>query len=199
MAHRIADIARRLALLAAIATVPGGIVNAAAPVATGQDMLAPITSGLVDQYGRPLTAARLAGKFVLVNFIFTGCGSTCPTQTAELAKFDASLPPALRARLAIVSISVDPANDTPAVLKRYASLFHADGRRWAFVTGNPARLAQIARSFAAFRPGDATAAFHTSDVRLFDPRHRMIQRYAAAPLAERQLREDLTTLSASAR
>ncbi|MGJ3628478.1 SCO family protein [Sphingomonas sp. MMS24-JH45] len=34
----------------------------------------------------------MKGKLVLVNFIFTGCGTTCPTQTAELAKFDRRCP-----------------------------------------------------------------------------------------------------------
>lgn len=197
MRHRFARIVARSALVAASAVGLVTMVDPPALSAAQPDPLAPITHGLVDQYNRPLTPQRLAGKFVLVNFIFTGCGTTCPIQTAELARFDASLPPAVRRGLVLVSVSVDPANDTPAALRRYADLFHADGRRWAFVTGNPAQLAEIARSFAAFRPGAGQTAFHTSDVRLFDPRHRMIQRYAAAPLAERQLREDLLSLSSS--
>lgn len=157
--------------------------------------LTPYLSGLVDQSGRPIAPGRFAGKFVLVNFVFTGCGSTCPTQMAELTNFDRSLPPAIRAKLMLLSISVDPTNDTPRRLATYARTFGVDGGRWALATGRPADILRITRAFAAMRPGSDDRNFHSSEVRLFDPQQRMIQRYAAAPLAERQLRADLIALA----
>jgi protein SCO1/2 len=162
----------------------------------GDDGLAPLLTVLIDQDGRAIDAARLTNYIVLVNFIFTGCGSTCPIQTAALAKFDRSLPPALRARVKLLSISVDPGNDSPAVLKTYARTFGIDTRRWTFATGRPDLIRRITDAFSAMRPGTAGAGFHTSEVRLFDARHRMIQRYAGAPLAEAQLRADVLTLAA---
>ncbi|KQM41308.1 hypothetical protein ASE59_03255 [Sphingomonas sp. Leaf10] len=173
-------------------TMIGAAPDAARPERGG---LSPYLNGLVDQSGRPIAPGRFAGKFVLVNFIFTGCGSTCPIQMAELTKFDRSLPPAIRAKLALLSISVDPANDTPRRLATYARTFDVDGRRWSLATGRPADILRITRAFAAMRPGSGDCNFHSSEVRLFDPQQRMIQRYAAAPLAERQLRADLTALA----
>lgn len=170
-------------------------LTAAAPVRdTGG--LTQYTAALVDQSGRPIPANRFAGKFVLVNFIFTGCGSTCPMQMAELARFDRSLPAAIRSKLVLLSISVDPANDTPRQLRTYARNFGIDARRWSLATGTPAEIARITRDFAAMKPGSGNREFHSSEVRLFDPQQRMIQRYAAVPLAEKQLRADLTTLAA---
>ncbi len=169
------------------------LLTAAAPHNDGA--LTRYTSTLIDQSGRPIPSARFAGKFVLVNFIFTECGSTCPTQTAELVRFDRSLPPAIRAKLMLLSISVDPANDTPRQLKTYAQTFGIDGRRWSFATGRPDQIQRITSAFAAMKPGAGDRNFHTSEVRLFDPQQRMIQRYAAAPLAERQLRADLIALA----
>lgn len=187
---------RPMHLLSCITVLAATPAGAAQPPLRDDATLGQVAARLVDQSGRPVSPDRLAGKFVLVNFMFTGCGTTCPTQMAELAKFERSLPHAVRQRLFILSISVDPANDTPRQLKTYAETFGIDGRRWALSTGKLADIVQITRAFAAMRPGVADRSFHTSDVRLFDPRQRMLQRYAAAPLAARQLRADLLALTA---
>ena len=184
------SILRLLALALACAGTTGG----AAP---RDDAIRSATKGLVDQNGRPVAPTRFDDRFVLVNFIFTSCGSTCPIQTAELARFERSLPPAVRAKLSLLSISVDPTHDTPKKLQTYAQAFGAQPRRWTFATGTPMEIARITRDFAAFRPGADATAFHTSEVRLFDRRHRMIQRYNGAPLAAQQLRADLLALASA--
>lgn len=158
------------------------------------DLIKTATAGLIDQNGRSVNDGRFHGRFVLVNFIFTGCGTTCPTQTAELARFHKSLPPKLRSRVAILSVSVDPGNDKPERLKAYARRYGTDPRLWTFATGRPDRIMKVVRSFAAMRPQDDDAGLHTTEVRLFDTRHRMIQRYPGAPLAHRQIRADLDAL-----
>jgi protein SCO1 len=86
---------------------------------------------LVERSGRPATLAALRGRPWIADFIFTRCGGACPAMTARMA--------ALRTRLAgtpvgFVSFSVDPVNDTPEVLARYASAAGA-GPDWWFVTG----------------------------------------------------------------
>jgi protein SCO1/2 len=94
--------------------------------------LFPVPSfNLVERSGRPATLAGLRGHPWVADFIFTRCGGACPAMTARLA--------ALRTRLAgtpvrFVSFSVDPVNDTPAVLARYAADVKA-GEEWWFVTG----------------------------------------------------------------
>ena len=85
---------------------------------------------LQDHYGHPATLAGLKGKIWVADFIFTRCGGACPAMTARMARLRREVPD----EVAFVSFTVDPANDTPEVLARYAANFKADPR-WRFVTG----------------------------------------------------------------
>jgi protein SCO1 len=87
-----------------------------------------------DEQGQPFSPREMAGRVTVINFIFTRCDNVCPMSTAHMLDVQertGDLPD----RIAMVSFTVDPANDTPAVLARYAKDFHADPRRWFFVTG----------------------------------------------------------------
>ncbi len=89
---------------------------------------------LVDQRGAPFTEASLTGHVSVVDFIFTRCMASCPRLTAHMADLQGRIARAgSGARL--VSFSVDPENDTPAVLADYAAKNGADPSRWSFVTG----------------------------------------------------------------
>ncbi|MGH7440165.1 MAG: SCO family protein [Polyangiaceae bacterium] len=89
---------------------------------------------LVDAQKHPFTSDAMRGHATVVDFIFTHCTSSCPRLTARMAE--------IQGRLAkegsgtkLLSISVDPENDTPDVLAKYAEGTHADPARWSFVTG----------------------------------------------------------------
>jgi protein SCO1 len=88
---------------------------------------------LVDQRGMAFTDASMRGHVGVVDFIFTRCPSSCPRLTARMADLQSRLSGPSDVRL--VSFSVDPENDTPEVLSRYATDAHADPARWSFVTG----------------------------------------------------------------
>jgi cytochrome oxidase Cu insertion factor (SCO1/SenC/PrrC family) len=98
---------------------------------------------LTERSGRQVTLAELRGKVWLADFIYTHCTDTCPLQTAELARLQANLAtePAVR----FVSITVDPAEDTPGVLAEYASRFGADRERWLFLTGQKRAIYTLAQ------------------------------------------------------
>lgn len=94
---------------------------------------------LTAESGRPLRLEDLRGQVFAASFVFTRCTTICPVITGKLRQIqDATrdLGPAFR----LVSFSVDPEHDTPAVLARYAEEHHADPRRWSFVTGDYAAL-----------------------------------------------------------
>jgi protein SCO1 len=92
------------------------------------------TFQLVDQRGAAFTDSAMLGNVSVVDFIFTRCAASCPRLTARMAELQARLPrEGSHARL--VSFSVDPENDTPAVLADYAAHAGADPTRWWFVTG----------------------------------------------------------------
>jgi protein SCO1/2 len=89
---------------------------------------------LLDQRGAPFSDTDMVGHVSVVDFVFTRCASSCPRLTARMAELQRRLErDGSGARL--VSFSVDPDNDTPAVLSAYAAQWHADGARWSFLTG----------------------------------------------------------------
>jgi protein SCO1/2 len=88
----------------------------------------------VDQEGDAFAVADLDGKVWLANFIFTRCPDVCPPMTANMTKVQQ----ALQERgipVEIVSFSVDPAHDTPEVLKEFAGNYDLSFDNWHFLTG----------------------------------------------------------------
>ena len=67
----------------------------------------------------------LRDKVILINFVFTQCTDTCPTQTARVAEVQSLLGERVGRDIELVSISVDPEHDTPEVLRDYATRFGA--------------------------------------------------------------------------
>lgn len=119
---------------------------------------------LVNQEADTVRSADLRGSVWVVNFFFTNCTGVCPLVSARMALVRDSL----RARnslgrgVRLVSISVDPARDTPQVLREYAEAFGGSPpREWAFLTGSPPdrvrRLVQTGFRVTAVDPGSGEA------------------------------------------
>ena len=106
---------------------------------------------LLERSGRRLTLPDLKGKVWMVNFIYTNCPDTCPVQSAQMRQIQDELKGEEDLRL--ISITVDPARDTPEVLSEYATRFHADPERWLFLTGEKETIYNFARD--GFRLGAA--------------------------------------------
>lgn len=85
------------------------------------------------QDGSTLTKADLLGKVWIADFIFTRCAGPCPVMTSHMAGLASKVLKTSNVKL--VSISVDPAYDTPAVLAQYAANIRANPTRWYFLTG----------------------------------------------------------------
>ena len=91
---------------------------------------------LIDQNGNKLRfySDVLKGKTVVINALFTACTNVCPPISRNLERIQEALGERLGKDVSLVSITVDPVNDTPAKLKEYAKKFHA-GSGWLFLTG----------------------------------------------------------------
>ena len=91
---------------------------------------------LLDQDGRKVRfyTDMLKGKIVVLNAFFTTCTSVCPPMNRNLQKIQEAFGERIGKDVFIVSISVDPATDTPPRLKEYAQRFHAKPG-WTFLTG----------------------------------------------------------------
>lgn len=90
----------------------------------------------------------IKGRMVMINFMFTSCPAQCRRATANLAAVQTAFGAHAGRDVFLISVSVDPAHDTPAVLRRYADRFHA-GPGWTFVTGKPGEIATIQRRLGA--------------------------------------------------
>jgi len=85
------------------------------------------------------------GRPVILNFVFTTCSSICPLMSQVLAQFQRKLG-ADRDRVHLMSISIDPEEDTPARLREYARKFHA-GPEWQHYTGTVEASLAAQRAF----------------------------------------------------
>ncbi len=88
---------------------------------------------LTDQTGMPFDSAALAGKVWMGSIFFANCPGPCFRENQAVADILKEIDdPDFLA----VSLTCDPANDTPDVLRRYADRFEADANRWKFLTGD---------------------------------------------------------------
>ncbi len=98
---------------------------------------------LVDEQGRPFTEEALRGHPTIVDFIFTRCDTICPVITMKMQRLQEKLMDRKADPIKILSITVDPANDTPEKLAAYAAKYHAIPEKWRFVTGAPDKVKEL--------------------------------------------------------
>ncbi|MDE2714711.1 MAG: SCO family protein [Verrucomicrobiota bacterium] len=114
------------------------------PVSTNQTALPKISTinpfSLTNQFGNKITLNDMKGRPWLADIIFTRCPTVCPRMTQTLGELRAELPPALR----YVSLTTDPGNDTPAVMKAFAEAHGSNDSGWHFLTGPKADLMRLA-------------------------------------------------------
>jgi protein SCO1 len=93
---------------------------------------------LVTQDGKSFHFAEQRGKVLLVSFVFTTCSGSCPATTHRMGQVQQELKSRgmlKDGRIRVLSITLDPARDTPEVLRNYMRLYDADPACWTFLTG----------------------------------------------------------------
>jgi protein SCO1/2 len=106
---------------------------------------------LVDSDARPVRLRELlaSDEPVMLNFIFTTCSTICPVMVRVFADVPSRLGAAAK-DVRMISISIDPENDTPAKLKTYAKTFGED-LRWRFLTGRLEDIKAVQVAFDTYR------------------------------------------------
>jgi protein SCO1 len=121
---------------------------------------------LTQQNGKRLALKELRGKVLAITFIFASCADTCPLLTAKLVDIQNRLGSDFGPKVYFVSITVDPERDTPDVLKRYAEAYKVNPAGWAFLTGTPAEIRDVAKRYGIYTKktsrGDVDHTFLTS-------------------------------------
>jgi len=150
---------------------------------------------LTTQDGKRLSLDNLRGKVVAVTFIYASCADTCPLLTAKMAGLQARLGPDFGPKVFFLSITVDPERDTPEVLKQYARAHRANLAGWAFLTGMPAEIREVARHYGIYYKksprGDVDHTFLTS---LVDQTGTVRVQYLGIRFDASELLRDLQTL-----
>lgn len=133
---------------------------------------------LYDQLGEVVSFERFRGRRVVLNFIFTRCpvATMCPASTARMA----SLQRLARERgvtdLQLVSITLDPAYDTPPVLKAYAEGRGIDAANFSFLTGPEEAIRSLLSQFGVIAEPGENIWKHTLATVLIDREGRIIHR-----------------------
>jgi len=135
---------------------------------------------LLNQNGQPFGSAQLAGKIWIADFIYTTCPGPCPMISSRMSELQKPLE---KTDVHLVSFSVDPAKDTPQVLRGYAEKLQAEPGRWDFLTGPQSTIYNLSRNGFKLVISDGSEEkgipVHSTRMILVD-RHGAIRGYYAA-------------------
>ncbi len=122
---------------------------------------------LTDQNGHSFGSQQLLGKIWIADFIYTTCPGPCPMISSRMSE---TQKPLRDTDVQLVSFSVDPAHDTPAVLRDYAEKLHAQPGRWEFLTGDKSTIYRLSRDGFKLAAGteDNGEPVHSTRVVLVD-------------------------------
>jgi protein SCO1/2 len=110
---------------------------------------------LTESTGATFSSQSLAGHVTLLDFVYTHCTDACPLLSATFQQAQRKLADEklLGSRVMLVSLSVDPQHDTPAVLAEYGQQFKADANGWKLLTGDWDQVYDVVTGFkVATRP-----------------------------------------------
>lgn len=190
-----------------LAQVVLGLIVAAGLVAL---LVLPVRSGLprlgaapgfalTNEEGGETRLADLRGKVVVVNFMFTHCPSLCSVLTAELALLQEALAKEHGDDVHFVSITVDPARDSPEVLREFAKAIHYDPETWDFLTGDAETIRRIAMAYGvAYTNGAETPIRHNLLTTVIDRRGRIRVQYMGETFDPDGLFADIRDLTGGA-
>lgn len=153
---------------------------------------------LTTQSGESLSSADLKDKVLLVSFIFTTCNGTCPATTHRMSQIQQELAGRglLKAgHVQLLSITLDPARDTPEVLRGYMKLYDADPSTWTFLTGPADRITKTITDWGMWaRPAANGQLDHPSRIFLVDRTGHVREIYNLSFLKPKWVAEDVALL-----
>ena len=127
---------------------------------------------LTERSGKTISSQELVGQPFIASFFFSKCPGSCKQQNDQMRLLQQKyrdLP------IRLVSISVDPANDTPEVLEAYANSYGADENKWLFFTGDIKYIARMAAE--VFFLGQIGEKSHPDRFCLFNAQGQLVGKY----------------------
>ncbi len=153
---------------------------------------------LTDQNGKEVQVAALPEKVLLVGFVFTTCNGTCPATTHRMAKIHDELKKRNlleKDQVRLVSISLDPKRDTPAVLKGYMQLYEIEPGHWSFLTGTASGMDKYLAAWGMWaRPAANGQLDHPSRLFLVDQKRNVREIYNLSFMRTDWVADDIESL-----
>ncbi len=108
---------------------------------------------LLDRQGRKLRfgSQALGDRIVALDFIYTHCTTACPVLSSIFTLVQEQLGDRMGSEVRLITVSLDPARDTPARMRRYAQPFEA-GPNWLWLTGAKADVDRVLMGLGAYTP-----------------------------------------------
>jgi protein SCO1 len=183
-------------MVAALVSLASAGARAAGPEAALPTIGPAPPFALTSQDGKPVALENFRGRVLAVTFIYTSCPDICPLLTGKMAQVQDELGPDFGPRIAFVSITVDPENDTPEVLKHFAEAFGAKPAGWSFLTGAPAAVSAVIRRYGVVAVKNPDGGVdHTTLTSLIDRHGMMRVQYLGVAFDPEEFRRDLQSLS----
>ncbi len=121
--------------------------------------------GMIDQYGNQFGLQDIEGKIAIFSFGFTRCHSICPTTQKHMSLLYEFFQQSDDLRL--VTVSVDPENDSPEVLKAYADSWNVTDDLWVFLSAPKEDVFDLCQT-GFMLPAENIPTFHTARFVLLD-------------------------------
>ena len=156
--------------------IAGAVAVPEAPASAGIGVGAVVPDcALIDQSGRQFRLSDFKGRALALAFIFTRCPlpDFCPRMNEQFSVAQRELAGGADANWHLLSISIDPAYDTPERLAAYAPRFNADSARWTFATGEPGEIDKLAGAFGLRAVREGAELNHTLRTVVLDPAGRV--------------------------
>lgn len=143
---------------------------------------------LTDQANRPVHLSDFRGRVVAIDFIYTRCPlpDVCPRLSANFANVARHM----RGQdVQLLSITIDPQFDTPAVLADYGHRYSADGESWRFLTGTMDQIRETAGLFGLIYWPEEGSITHTVATAIIDREGRLAALIEGSSYRAEQLRD----------
>lgn len=134
---------------------------------------------LVIQDGTTITLHDFRGQVLLLTFIYTRCPipNFCPLLSRQFQRLQPVLAERFGEEVHLLSLSFDPAYDTPATLRDYADRYTRDTSTWSFATGTEDTIAELASRFGVFFSATGDTFDHNLTTALIDQEGRVVRRW----------------------
>ena len=160
-----------------LAALPNGSVVAEARPPSGRTPNALRDYRFTNELGEPVSLAEFQGQAIALTFFFTRCPipQYCPRLSRNFEEVQRKLSGLVGAptNWHLVSVTFDPAHDTPEVLRAYATSYHYDRAHWSFLTGPPDKIAELARLCDVTFEADSGLFKHNFRTLIIDASNRL--------------------------